>query len=266
MKYEVPCFESEAALCQAFILSLPAEWVAYPETAGWDILLVHRSGGWQIGIEAKLSLNAKVLAQAIKGDRFGIGPDFRAVLVGKIVAENATLAAALGLTVIAPRGMRPQHEWEFHKAKRGPYLPEFAPELPRSEQLDRIGEWWSTWDREAWFDRFPSCRETLPEYVPEVAAGVPSPIVLSDWKIKAMRVCVWVERQGSITRAQFRALGIDPSRWMTGHWLKAGSGRGEWLAGPGFPASSLRRDHPGIYAKVEADFEKWSETVRGKAA
>ena len=56
-------------------------WTQYHETAGWDLLLVNPDGV-QIGIEAKLSLNPKVLDQALPG-RWGEerGPDYRAVLV-----------------------------------------------------------------------------------------------------------------------------------------------------------------------------------------
>ncbi|WP_126975591.1 hypothetical protein [Frigidibacter oleivorans] len=251
-------FETEAALCRAFLVSIPDNWVAYPETCGWDILLVHRTGGWQIGIQAKLTLNAKVLVQAINRRNGPDGPDFRAVLVGRISAEHDALAHALGLTVISPREMsqsrRPGGWWDA----QGPLLPVFRPDLPQDETLDRIPTWWSSWDHAGWFDEFPTERHRLPEYVPEVAAGVPSPMILSDWKIKAMRVCIWVERMGTITRAQFRVLGIDPSRWMTGHWLAAGPKRGDWVAGPGFPAAQLRREHPGIYPRVEADFETWA--------
>lgn len=265
-KSEPVTFETEAALCQAFLRNLPPEWIAYPETAGWDILLVHRVGGWQVGIEAKLQLNAKVIAQAIDGLRQADGPDFRAVLVGKVVAENATIAKALGLTVIRPQGLQQSrfakakpkaHPWEWF----GPHIPTFRPDLPEAESLVRIGEWWGDWDRADWFDRFPTWRHKLPDYVPEVAAGVPSPMILSDWKIKAMRVCQWVERNGTITRAQFKALGIDPSRWMTGAWLKPGAARGEWVAGPRFPAEQFRREHPSIWEKIADDWATWSVKV-----
>lgn len=263
MKASPPVFETEAALCQAFIAGVPPEWIVYPETAGWDILLVHRAGGWQIGIEAKLLLNAKVLEQAIRGrDRGGAGPDFRAVLVGKVVAENATLARALGLTVIAPKPMPWVSEWASRYEKQGPKIPAFRPDLPAAEALTCIGSWWSRWHHDFdWLDQFPEKRHHLPDYVPEVAAGVPAPMILSDWKIKAMRVCVWVERRGNITRAIFRDLGIDPSRWMDGHWLKAATERGNWVAGPRFPGAQLRREHPNIFAKVEADFPEWSQKV-----
>jgi hypothetical protein len=78
MKEKPFVFESEAALCQAFALWVPEEWVIYPETCSWDILLVHRVGGWQIGVQAKKALNAKVIAQSLAGRaRDAEGPDFR---------------------------------------------------------------------------------------------------------------------------------------------------------------------------------------------
>lgn len=261
-------FETEAALCQAFQRTVPPEWVAYPETAGWDLLLVHRVGGWQVGIEAKLTLNAKVIAQAIDGLRYGKGPDFRAVLVGRVVAENLEIANALGLTVIRPQGLErarfaksaPRPELG-EQMRWGPHIPTFRPDLPEAEALVRIGSWWSDWERGDWFDRFPIDRHSLPDYVPEVAAGVPSPMILSEWKIKAMRVCQWVDRNGAITRAQFKALGIDPSRWMNGVWLKPGASRGEWVRGDRFPGDQFKREHPNVWEKIAADFETWAAKV-----
>jgi hypothetical protein len=97
MKQTFPTFETERALCQAYARQVPAEWIVYPETCGWDMLLVHREGGWQIGLEAKLTLNAKVLSQAIDGRRFTRpAPDFRAVLVGKMNANNELLGRNSG--------------------------------------------------------------------------------------------------------------------------------------------------------------------------
>lgn len=264
-------FESEAALCSAFIRSVPQEWIVYPETAGWDILLVHRAGGWQIGVEAKLTLNAKVLCQAIRGLRNGgaTGPDFRAVLVGRVVAENAVLANALGLTVIKP--MHPDR-WRWPRRslywdpRPGPPLVTFGPDLPEVTMPKKPGTYVG-WNRAPdWHDLAPEARHSLPDYVPDVAAGVPAPMVLSNWKIAAMRVCVWVERRGVITRAVFRDLHIDPSRWMTGHWLRPGERRGEWVAGPIFPADKFRREHPTIYPQVEADFAVWAKEVKGYGA
>lgn len=59
-------FATEAELCAAFVA-----WVArenpdircFAEWCGWDILVVFPEG-WQLGIQAKLRLNAEVITQA----------------------------------------------------------------------------------------------------------------------------------------------------------------------------------------------------------
>ena len=256
--------DTEAALCQAFIAQVPAEWIVYPETCGWDMLLVHRVGGWQIGVEAKKTLNAKVIVQAMDQNHQQ-GPDFRALLVGRVIAENAVIARKLGLTVITPVSPKPEPDWggwQFApKPKQGPSFPKFSPELPTAERINQVGSFFKTWGREKWPDHFPAERHKLPDYIPEVAAGVPSPMVLSDWKINAMRICVWVERNKTITRHVFRKIGIDPGRWMNGHWLTAGQNRGDWVAGPHFPANQMRREHPNVFEMVEHDYPEWSKMV-----
>lgn len=37
-------FKTEAELCAAFIEWAKKDWTCYPETAGWDILLVDKYG------------------------------------------------------------------------------------------------------------------------------------------------------------------------------------------------------------------------------
>lgn len=79
-------FKTEAELCAAFLACVPATWVAYPESCGFDIVLAHEETGAQIGIEAKLTLNSKVLVQVTDGrERNANGPDYMAVLVGRVV-------------------------------------------------------------------------------------------------------------------------------------------------------------------------------------
>ncbi|MBA4913889.1 hypothetical protein H2N59_12065 [Pseudomonas aeruginosa] len=55
MKSQSPLVQSEAELCAAFIdeFNRVPGWTCYPETAGFDILVVHEDGR-QIGVEAKL--------------------------------------------------------------------------------------------------------------------------------------------------------------------------------------------------------------------
>lgn len=248
-------FTTEADLCAAFLTCIPKDWQAYPETCNYDIVLVHRETGVQIGIEAKLTLNAKVLVQVTeRRERDAIGPDYRAVLVGRSVAENAALAQRLGIkvleieprhnTTVRPRGTPPS-QWQV---KGWRWLPEFADYQPGATY------WMSYQD---WVDEAPVERMRLPEYVPQVAAGVPAPRKLSEWTIQAIRLCITVERCGAVTRAHFEALKLSPSRWCDGHWLEKGVNRGQWVAGNAFPAAQFRREHPVSYAQIEADWLIW---------
>lgn len=247
-------FESEAALCDAFIETVPKEWTVYPETCNFDILLAHVTGV-QIGIEAKLRLNAKVICQALKGldHRFcEDGPDFRAVLVPTADGELWDIATRLGLTIITMRkqernvirgGGNNGSRWWSDPAL--PDLADWTPERPA---------WMS---EQRWCDLAPIRRCQLPEYVPEVRAGVSSPLKLTDWKIQAMKVCVLVERTGAIHRLDFKKLEISPTMWTQGPWLAKGTIRGWWVKGSHFPADTFRHQHPSIYAQIEADFDAW---------
>jgi len=129
-------------------------WVAYPETAGFDILLVREIDGAQIGIEAKLVLNAKVVEQALpNGLRWNageVGPDYRAVLVphGKSTGMER-ICAALGITVIA---MWKPEEAPYHQHRGMPW----RPVLPDNGLND---------DR--WHEWCPVQRCPLPDYVPD---------------------------------------------------------------------------------------------------
>src|SRR5262249_52720467 len=102
-----PTFASEAEMCAQFIAwAQPLGWTAYAETQGWDILLVRNDDGAQIGIQAKLALNADVLNQVLEGRWDAMhgrpGPDFRAVLVPRSKTGKLTLACShLGITVIS---------------------------------------------------------------------------------------------------------------------------------------------------------------------
>ena len=93
-------FASEAEMVAAFVGAVerinhryrdkpddPMRWTVYPETGGFDLLLVQDATGDQLAVEAKLTFNLKVLEQVLPG-RFDAtwrhpakGPDFRAVLV-----------------------------------------------------------------------------------------------------------------------------------------------------------------------------------------
>jgi hypothetical protein len=242
-------FETEAALCQAFIALCPKQWVVYPETGGFDILLVHAETGTQIGIEAKLVLNPKVLHQIIGyyGGFRAQAPDFRAVLVGSQQHHMREIAAALGIQVLAvtDRSGRPR----------------IWPEIPVLVTYERWGERWL--DRNGWVDEAPTVRVILPDYVPQVPAGVAAPRKLSAWTIAAIKLCQIVEARGTVTRQTFDGLHISPSRWCNGYWLSKAR-RGHWAAGPAFPGPRFRDEHPVTWDQIAADWSKWAEPILGK--
>lgn len=247
-------FATEADLCARFISAIGPDWIPYPETASWDLLLVRKVDGFQIGIQAKLKLNTDVINQALEyhgtWDVDRMAPDCRAVMVPADQGGGFGLICKyIGLTIIKVNAERPQGEraWPWHKREI------FEPDLPK---LGTTGWGDGTQD---WFEWAPTHRHRLPDYVPDVAAGSPSPVQLTDWKIAAMKIAVILEKRGFLVRGDFKHINIDHRRW-----LPSGAG---WLTLDGgvyrkskfFP--DFKRQHPRVYDEIAADYETWKPTV-----
>lgn len=242
-----PMFDTEADLCAAFIRWVDgqagrssrngtvARWTCYAETAGWDILLV-APDGTQIGVQAKLRFNMKVLQQTVHDGCFGAwrdnGPDFRAILIPQRDVDAMELCGALGITLFAPAG------FAGYDDDRN-LLPEFGPGLD-----GEVFGGWHYWS--------PRKRCELPEFVPDVVAGASGPVQLTKWKVQALRICARLEIRGHVTRQDFRVLGIDPRRWLGPQgWLVADPARpGEFTRADGL---DFDRQHPTVYAQVLAE-------------
>ena len=230
-------FAREAELCAAFLGALPEGWVAYPETGGFDILLVRDADGFQIGIEAKLRLNARVIRQVCEANvpdqLTGPNPDCRAVLVphGTAGADLIELCKLLGITVVTVGAG--QH-------------PTFTPALPRPGQDAKS---------KVWFELSPSQRVALPDYVPDVEAGAARPLRLTAWKIKAIRIAVTLERRGFVLRDDFKHHQISMQRWIAPRfgWLLRQE-RG-WGRGPHLP--DFRAQHPKNWEQIGAGYDRW---------
>lgn len=231
-------FTKESDLCAAFIAALPKDWTAYPETGGFDILLV-RADGFQIGVEAKLRLNAKVILQAAEGLGYSYatmpGPDCRAVLVPE--ARNSELAALCRLLCITVVTYRPQRPSVIASS--------IWPELPKATDLYFYADW---------HELAPSRRIELPEWVPDVSAGASAPVALTDWKIRAIKIAVTLAKRGFVTRQDFAFFKISMSRWTQGGWIVQG-GRGGWIAGKYMP--DFRAQHPVNFPQIEDEYQKW---------
>ena len=229
-------FETEVALCAAFISALPKDWTAYAETCGWDILLVRSGDGCQIGVQAKLKLNATVLVQAAEDrwDNNRPGPDYRAALVPSCEANAlAGLAPHCGLTVIRVRAEALRYNSE-----------RFSPGLPDEKH---------SYSAEQWHERLPAERYKLPEYVPDVAAGASAPLQLTHWKISALRIAALLHATGFVTRDDFKRCHVDIRRWISGGWLKVENG--SFVRGDYWPRFELQ--HPVVWEQILADPAKW---------
>jgi hypothetical protein len=234
-------FATEADLCAAFLAAIGADWTAYAETAGWDVLLSRKSDGFQIGIEAKLRLNANVISQAI--EEYGAwsaenaGPDCRAVLVPAGDAGGfSRIAAYIGLTIIRVTPQQSTRRYGYR----------FDPALPVHGQ-DYACQHWHEW--------VPAKRHKLPEYVPDVAAGASAPLQLTTWKIAALKIVATIEQRGYVTRADFKHFGIDHRRWLAAEtkWLQNVGGR--YVAGDRIP--NFKAQHPKVYEQIVGDAPKW---------
>ena len=246
MKNKETKFEKEVDLCSAFITALPKEWTAYPETGGFDILLVRKKDGFQIGVEAKLKLNAKVVAQAAESNVsyriLDSGPDCRAVLIPAYVSSDlACLCDLLNITII--------RVYKYSYNDKGYW---FNPSLPSQ----------SSYAEDGWHEFFPHERIEVPDWIPDVCAGCSSPVKLTPWKVGAIKLAIIIEKRGILTRRDFKDYGISMSRWTQCDWLKA-NGKGQWIKGQYFP--DFKAQHPTNYSQIEADYEKWKQKTLEEA-
>lgn len=238
--------KSEAELCAAFIEQFNAleGWTCYPETAGFDILVVHDDGR-QIGVEAKLKLNAKV-ADQILPDAWAIrcgspGPDHRLVIVAGISDSSLgiqRLLEACGVAVLYPsKGSRPIPGQRFE----------------REHFLDFQLPYWINkghpWEPHL-CDWNPPERCRVPCVVPDVPAGVPAPLRFTPWKESALKVLIQLRKQGYITAKQITEHGISSTIWTQGTtaWLAKSATPGQWVATDRLPA--FDKQHPDAFAKL----------------
>lgn len=244
MNQPIEKIEKEADLCAVFIREfnkLP-EWTCYPEAAGFDVLVVH-SDGRQIGVEAKLALNAKVADQILPhhydDNSEAPGPDYRMVIVSKITDASAGIVkmlGRLGVTVLLPRS-----SWTKDGDK-------FTFDL--AHKLLEVSGRTPFYDRYM-FDWNPPERCQVPIMVTNLPAGVPAPVRLTPWKESALKVVALLRSQGFITAKQITGHGIGVTAWTQAPgskpaWLAKGAIRGTWVETEHLPA--FDKQHPEVYA------------------
>lgn len=208
----------ETDLCDEFATrARESGWTVYPETGGWDLLLVS-ANATQVGVQAKLRANFEVVAQAMWRSLYTpeYGPDFRAVLVPAAPPGFRAVCDELRIHVYLPA----EEAWA-----RAVVVP---PDPLR---------------------RATSRRHVLPPIVPSWSGGAPSPKTLSRWRVGALRLCALLRSRGYITAADFKAQKVDRSRWVAAGWVRGEGERGSLRYVPGHNAAGL----PDVGYEAERD-------------
>ena len=217
-------WSTEAELCEDFSAGARAVgWTVYPETAGFDLFL-SGPAGVQVGVEAKLRPNLAVVAQLCRhagAARWG-APDYLCALIGRSTPDFATVIGRLGFELIDGGAVEQARYYDERAAewfrRHGRRYTGAAREEPFENPWGAVRpEYLDGWRRFA----DGSNRVKLPDFVPNLRAGVPSPLQLTPWKVKAIRLCAILRERGWVTTADFKALELDPSRWTRGtrSWL-----------------------------------------------
>ena len=169
--------------------------MVYPEVGRWDLVLT--KGADQVGVQAKLVANIKVLAQAVAASGRQ-GPDFRAVLVPRASSDFMTVCRKLGVGVFTAQYER-RSRWV--ELATGFYLAVKAAPCAPAQRL--------------W----------LPPVVAALPAGGPAPKQLTVWRVKALQVCRLLRARGWVTSRDFKNAKISPQTWVTSRWLVATKAR-----------------------------------------
>lgn len=260
---------TEEALCRAFIAEFNEQpgWVCYPETGGFDILVVHESGT-QIGVQAKLQLNAKVADQILPSKQEYLlkeeGPDHRLVIVRSLSEANEGIARLLQEMGIPVWSARVSQEYTGSgmeiKTRLSPCF-DIGRRLREEDSIAKDDSWHRVFRSEAIFDWNPVKRIALPPAVPSCRAGIPSPVQVTPWKVAALRVLARLRIQGFITAKEIAEEGCSPSMW-TQRWLGRGAKRGQWVETESLP--KFDQQHPEIYAAaLAAARDKWQSGQSG---
>lgn len=242
----------ETELCDLFIGAAESYgWTSYPETSGWDILLVR--GEVQIGVQAKTRANVKVIAQCLPpvawfGRRLEPsvrrkivkrGPTYRAILVPGSTAHHTKkdlceVCQALGI-------------WVFADDKFGWRLIQEG--CIRQEDYN--------WE--------PDEPEWLPDVIPQVAAGSKSPIQLTKWKQSALRLFALATVRGYVTSRDAKELGLNMGafvdRWQD-TWLERAGTEGRAYKYALLPKHVLKKATTRPDVQHPEEFEQYLEEAK----
>lgn len=222
-------------MCKAFAeAARTAGWDVYPETGGFDLLLVLKADGRQMGLQAKLAMNTKVCEQILPGHYKGEqiagykpkraerGPDFRGCIVPAL-GRNEGLANMLqhcGVRMFLPVIKR-----LYRKDGRVDIWQFLAADL-------RPTPYWHDWQPQQRIELLPFAeadRANLP-------AGGKSPIRMTEWKYKMLRLQARLLAHGYLTPDDVADVGFKASSWFSDEengyqraLVETAAGSGRWV-------------------------------------
>jgi hypothetical protein len=197
-------YKLESELCDVLIeYARKNGWKVYCETSGYDLLLVRDI---QIGVQAKLKANIDVLAQVIDGiqsynthhKNINPSPHLRAVLVPHASIEFYKVASALGIFVIEGATL----EWNY-KTIENYWNKKIDTDLDGYNKNYLIMPKYNCW---------------IPEVEINIPAGVKSPKIITEWKVKAVKLCILLEERGYLTSQDFKDMKVSMGLWVK-KWL-----------------------------------------------
>jgi len=202
----------ESDLCEWFMAAAREKgWTCYPETSDWDILLVRDD--IQVGVQAKMTPNVKLLKQCLpdrlrwstsmlahpeKFRGYVTGPNFRVALVplkgkAKSLENFEFVAKTLGIWVVEKNNL---------KSKKMNERYDFGIGILEDQKHMDSHDW------------KPMKKCWIPDVVPDVEAGVKSPVSLTRWKQSAMRLIARARVRGYVTSKDAKELGVSMERFV----------------------------------------------------
>lgn len=257
----LPGCKPEQALCYDFIIeAIEAGWRVYPEypDSEFDMLLVAEKGcstqgvevGTQIGIQAKMKLNPKLMEQMVNSVKRPDwrGPDYVVALVPgapRTPAEKGleSILLALGHGLFYVYSYFESHDQERNKRRRNLETMAFFGKKRHDRRIE------------------------LPEINVWVEPGIPSPVSFSGWRIKDVKRILELEKLGTFTRSEFDALKPKMSLrfWRHEGWVEfTGEKRGrEFIYRLGdVPERPDRADQLG--RDIRAELERLNDEARSR--
>lgn len=214
-------FETENELCKAFQeWAAVKRWTCYPETDGWDLLVVDQHDQ-RLGIQAKLKDGPLTVSQAMECMANG-SAHVGAILMPEVGDSVRRLCKVANLLVIVPVG----------KADEDGFVA-FDMRLPKLKATEL------------------KPRKALPRFVPEVPAGVPSPRKLTAWTEKELRLEVLFHRRGGwVNTKDFQRVGLRTNQ-LPGWLCRTRSNHFEQVIASDLPS----KHHPKAFKLAEKEMK-----------